>query len=191
MKKPVAMFLVFGLLAQWSLPVKRADALIGLIVYSAKNHKVGLPLMITGGVGILPGAPIVGLIAAAAYTPATTGFAVASAGLVGVGAGIFAALIGLVVLDAPAMQQELAFDAITDAEAASLGISEAEQSAYNHELPEINALRETVRDEVLRAGNPSFLKTSTAWQSYSGLLDPQAFNALKKVSAGIRTSIGG
>lgn len=180
--------IAFAFAAQVVVPVPRAEAIIGIILYSAKNHQVGLPLMIAGGVGILPGAPVAGLIAAAAYVPPTGAFVVGSAGLVGIGAGILVGLIGLVVLDS-ASQQDIVFGPVSDREARLLGMTDDEQAAYLHSLPQINAIRENVREDVLAAGLPTFKGVSAAWQGYAENLSPEAFSGLKKVSAGIRQSL--
>jgi hypothetical protein len=191
MKKTIAALCAVVLFAQLAVVPRRAEAIVGVIVYAAKNHKVGVPLMIAGGVGIVPGAPIAGLIAAAAYTPpATTGFVVIdSAALVGIGVGVFVALLGLVVLDTGS-GQDLAFKAVAPREALALGMTADEATSYNEHLAEINAMRETVRDDVLRAGTPGYQRVSDTWDAYSAALPKDAYDGLKKVSAGIRHTMG-
>jgi len=176
MKNSIKKLVVFGLalcLVFSVIQPRRSEAAVGGIVCLAGG--AGVPVVVTGGVMVLGG---VLLGASAGASQNGIGFGAALLGVVGI-------LFGLVVLDGEG-SRDIAFSTITEDQAAQLGLSEAQAQAYNSELSEINAIRETIQADVLtqvdKGEDVTAQTVSDSWQSYRGVLSADAFLALEKVS---------
>jgi hypothetical protein len=169
MKKFVVMAMAVSMLSTSVLMPKRSEAALGLL-------SGNLPLLVTGAVFATVDTPV---FETCAGTP--WGRTCRVAWYTG-----FLGAFGLLLLDG-SQNQTVAFDALTAPQAAQLGITAVQLDAYNHELAEINAIRETIQGDVLgqvQKGNTVLeSQIHTMWTSYQSMLSPEAYAALVKVSA--------
>lgn len=105
----------------------------------------------------------------------------------GVGlAGVF----GAILLDNNNLNQPLVFQSLPESLKTQLGMTEDEYSAYEEELPEINAVSSTIFAEAAQMLNEGtnqktvVEKISQEWTlDMSSALSPEAFSAFNKVRA--------
>lgn len=98
----------------------------------------------------------------------------------------FLGAFGFLLLDGQ-QSQTVGFGELTPAQASQLGINSTQLDAYNHELSEINAVRESIEGDALARVNQGekVLESDlhAQWASYQSLFSADAFAALEKVSA--------
>lgn len=147
---------------------------------------------------------IIGIPAATAATGGLAGFGALMGGLavtgLGVGAfyyglqpatkdgtmlvwlGLCYIIGGLLILDSPG---EVAFAALTENQAAALAITDEERDAYNSELDELNAVRQSVKselDERAEKGEKITVGISKkAWLKHFAEVSPASFSAAQKI----------
>jgi hypothetical protein len=143
-------------------PVQRANAIIGL---------TAAPGLTVAGIASLSSG--VGVGAFMALCDDEPGFILAAS----------AAIVGLVLLDG-SNSQDIAFAAVSPAVAQSIGLSNAELDAYNHELDTINLIRENVESQLNTSDSnqANVQKAATLWKTYENDLSPEAFSAVEKVA---------
>jgi len=171
-KKVVAMALMLSIGGAVAQP-QRSEAAIGGII--ALTGGAGVSLMAVGGVMTAAG----GLVCEVARNSDDWDYLT-----VAFFAGVFA-LIGIVILDGNG-DREMVFSELAVEQALALGVSEEQARAYNGELAEINAVRESVQAEILTQAQKGEEVTAQAvsdtWQAYRAVISPEAFAALEKVS---------
>jgi hypothetical protein len=169
MKKFAVMAMAVSMLTTSALMPKRSEAALGLLTGN-------LPLLVTGAVFTSADTPV---FITCVGTP--WGRSCHVAWYTG-----FLGAFGLLLLDG-AQNQTVAFDTLTAPQAAKLDIAPAQMDAYNHELAEINAIRETIQGDVLgrvqKGDTVLESQIHSMWTSYQSILSPEAFSALVKVSA--------
>lgn len=156
--------MVSALSAATLLPAKRAEAIVGLATANPAAALLGLALWGGGG-----GAALYGLM-----REDNTGDGLFYGGFIGV-------IAGIVLLDGK-NSQDIAFSPISSDEAKSIGLTDAELSAYNNELDKINLVRENVESQVSGNSNESVQDASKLWDKYRSDLSPEAFSAAQKVA---------
>lgn len=110
----------------------------------------------------------------------------------GSSSGKFAAFaltaIGFILLeDNGSGNGSVAYTPVAQSDDSRLGISEPQRLAYNAELDEINAIRETIVAEIETelTKNPSLniqAYAQSRWQAYRGAISSDAYETLKAVS---------
>lgn len=182
MKKFVAATLALSLVAasvSVTMP-KRADAALGIgsFVFG------GVPLIVVGGV--LTG----GAVAVSGFGSWALAYAAGDSSSFNASferaVGVLAMIAGVVLLDGEG-GRDLAFSAVSPAEAQQLGLTPDETRSFNAELPEVNAVRESVQGEVVaevQSGkHAAEVDVHAKWERYREMLEPATFSALEKVSA--------
>ena len=170
-KKLMTSALALSMLIASAAAPQRAEAFIGFVTGNA-------PLIIVGAVAAaVDSAFVVSCVNGPHFRHCREGFAIGSVGV-----------IGLLLLDGE-RGQSAAFSPMTSAGAQKLGLSAAQQSAYNQELAEINAIRQDLLSDVLvRTDGGEAVSGAEIHQQWlqareAGMISPAAFEALEKVSA--------
>jgi hypothetical protein len=170
MKKIVTSALALALVATPLLP-QRAEAALGFITGNA-------PLIIVGAVAAaVDSAFVVSCVNGPHFRHCREGFAIGTVGL-----------IGLLLLDGE-YGQAAAFSPLSIEGAQKLGLTSAQADAYNHELAEINAIRQDLLSDVLvrtdAGAKVAGSEIHGRWLEArdAGMISADAFVALEKVSA--------
>ena len=89
-------------------------------------------------------------------------------------------IIGVVLLDKDG-QTVYNYSPLSYEAANQIGITDDEADAYNSELDQANAIRETIMSEMLEAGHVSVNEARSLWQAYKSQLSPGTFSAIQKI----------
>ena len=170
-KNFISMVLVLSLIFGMLVP-KRSEAIVGAAIAVPAVVTVGA---ITGGTGF---ATVLGTMI---YGTTCSGRGCALDGIVLFLMGAAVLIVGLVILDDNSHGME--FTALNETKAEALGITAEQAAAYNSELDEINAAKQTVQMEVVKMEKPSVDEAHALWQEMRGNISPEAYGALEKVSA--------
>ncbi|MEK7690085.1 MAG: hypothetical protein AAB425_03600 [Bdellovibrionota bacterium] len=91
-------------------------------------------------------------------------------------------IIGGIILDEQSGQVSFA-EIETEEKALSLGLNAAEAQAYNSELDQVNAVRETIEAEVATVDGDRLKAAEALWADYgANALSQDAWSAVQKVS---------
>ena len=92
---------------------------------------------------------------------------------------------GIALLDGEdAAGQQLAFRPLTDAFAMELGITPAQQEAFNADYEELNSVAEEVALEVAKMSQPDSALAAEMWKSGLSSFSAETRDAVKKIAAG-------
>ncbi len=163
------MMLALSMFVSAVIPAK-SHALVGAVV--------AVPTVVAVG-AITAGAGGVGLVSAILYGD-RRGAGRYDGLLLGLASYVVIA-VGLVILDDNS--QGIAFGELDETKAVALGINAEEAAAYNSELEEINAAKQSIEMEVVKMEEPSAEKAHALWQEMRGNISPAAYSAMEKVSA--------
>lgn len=95
-------------------------------------------------------------------------------------AGALVGFLGIVILDEK--NPAVSFAAIDEASAAALGMTQAEQNAYNSEIEELNAVYQSVAAGLMTDENQSAEKAQALWNDYKDYVSADAFSGMAKVA---------
>ena len=102
------------------------------------------------------------------------------------GIGILSMIAGVILLDGDS-GHDLVFAAVSPQDAQKIGLTAEEAQSFNLELPEVNAVRESIQSEVasdVKGGKRlADVDVHAKWENYRDMLSPVTFSALEKVSA--------
>ena len=175
--KFVAVSLAASLLISSVAVPRRAEAIIATTAVGA-----GPVLM-----GVLGGASLAGGLGMAGFgcQQGFSGVAGQFCAFFG-GAGLIFAVVGVIMLDAPS-GPTTAFGPLSVDSALKLGVKPEAREIYNSELPEINAVRESVLSEAdrrVQAGETlSTEQVQAIWSDYGTALSPESFATMKTVAS--------
>ena len=174
LKTALTAFALSTSLAFTAATPRDAHAVVGAVTSLAGG--AGVPLLVAGAVSTATG--IIGV----------QGCLRGDCG-VGVTLSLFGlALIGPILLDDGTVG-DLEFVAVDQARAAQVGLTEIERLAFNSELDEINAIKETITSDLNRDEKPTTEKAHALWNEYGQSLSLDAFSGLEKISAALRMQL--
>jgi|GEM_PF-1712603 len=148
-----------------------AHAIVGAVTSLAGG--AGVPLLVAGAVSTATG--ILGVL----------GCVNANCGIGGTLPLAGMALFGPILLDDGTVG-DLEFVAVDQPRAAQVGLTENERLAFNSELDEINAIKETITSDLKRDEKPTAEKAHALWNEYGQALSQDAFSGLEKISTALR-----
>ncbi|MEK7689826.1 MAG: hypothetical protein AAB425_02270 [Bdellovibrionota bacterium] len=96
---------------------------------------------------------------------------------------------GVILADTDSAHQEMRFSELSEGDATGLSITAEERTAYNDEIDSIRLIHETVTSEILARTETSADDAGALWEEYRSELSADAYAALTKVSAGLRTQV--
>ena len=156
-------------LAFTAAPPRDAHAIVGAVTALAGG--AGVPLLVAGAVATAAGIAGVTDCESCGLGVMITSFSMA--------------FFGPILLDDGTVG-DLEFVAVDQARAAQAGLTENERLAFNSELDEINAIKETITSDLKRDEKPTAEKAHALWSEYGQSLSQDAFLGLGKISAAIR-----
>lgn len=168
MRKPLATLAALSLVLGTGLQPRPAHAIVGLATGGATAIPGGILLGLGLGIGLIGVAP------APAYCSAfqvACGSDIVAVGIVGTGLMI---IIGAIMLEDSSGGWR--FRTLDAPQAQQLGLTAAEQTAYNSELEEINSIADSANAD-LAAG----LSQEDLHARYADLLSPLTLQALDKI----------
>jgi hypothetical protein len=186
MKKLFTLFIaaIMAFTAMTAAP-KRAEAALGIL---GLGTPAGIPLIIAGGAvsSVAIFVDWLGLSdcvfnGACADDPNFLPYFLTALGLT---------LGGVLLLDEES-GQTLRFQAVTTAEANTLGLTSGEESAFNVEIDEVNAVSQSVGAELKAMKKPGVADSKALWEKYRAELSPEAYSAVGKVSANMLRALKG
>lgn len=99
-------------------------------------------------------------------------------------------LSGIMLLEEEKGKHDVAFGPLTERGALKVAASPEEVEYYNHDLQELNAVRETILGETLdrlRRGEKLTVKhVQKMWQRYEDVFAPQTLSAARKIARQLR-----
>jgi len=159
---------------------------ISLIGFSTKNASAIVSLALANAPLAVAGASVTAVGAALITTGVfvmsdddSTGSLIALFTLVVPGAIV--AALGIVILD-EGNGINLNFKELNIVASNKLKLSHEELESFNYEIDEINAIKESIQNELWEMENPSLELAGKLWTDYSEELTPAAFRAVQKVS---------
>ena len=171
-KKMISALAITGVLVVGLTP-RTSSAGVGGVLSIAGG--AGLPIMVVGGAVLTTGLGI-GLIPSEGCGKESF-FCFHTKDIV-------AALMdfaGLVILDSND-HHGVAFSALSEKDANTLGVSDEQALAYNNELDELNAIRDEVTARLLESKKPTLEMSQAAWNELKTQVSPKAYTVVEKIS---------
>lgn len=157
-------------LAFTAAPPRDAHAIVGAVTSLAGG--AGVPLLVAGAVATATG-----------FAGVTYCLETGCGPRVGIASAIMI-FFGPILLDDGTVG-DLEFVAVDQARAAQAGLTENERLAFNSELDEINAIKETITSDLKRDEKPTAEKAHALWNEYGQSLSQDAFSGLGKISTAL------
>ncbi len=173
-KKSFSILVLGALITSSTLSPKKAHAVVGIATANVPVMIVGGALLaVTGGLLLDAAIPDKRLNPVGRVLDAFVGAAeILAAGAIGIA--------GLVLLDQEG-SSGLTFSEISADRALALGVSQESLEVYNHELEELNAIKDSVASDLANDQHPTIEKSAELWSGYKANLSPATLEVMGKI----------
>jgi hypothetical protein len=98
------------------------------------------------------------------------------------------AYIGLIILDEK-NPHTLIYARLQEDEIALLGLTREEAAVFNSEIAEVNAVKASVAQELMKMENPSPEDASEMWGEFGHCLSPATMNVVNRISVTLQENL--